>query len=126
VEHRWGQRRAVNTPARIHVDTRIAVAARLLDFSLSGGFIETTLELIPLARLLLEIDSPESGTADVLRIGAFVVRRAGRGYGIEWHSLATGNLPTAWVQAERRDLVPAAHTIPRGSGSALSATPQIR
>jgi hypothetical protein len=98
VEHRWGQRRAVNTSARIVVDAGVTAAASLLDFSLSGGFIETELELVPLARLLLEIDLLEGRIARALRIDAYVVRQSGRGYGIEWHNLNPNNLPTAWAQ----------------------------
>jgi hypothetical protein len=109
MEHRWGQRRAVDTLAHIHVDARVAAAARLVDFSLSGGFVETTLELAPLAPLLLVIDAPESGTASGWRMAASVVRRAARGYGIEWHRLATGELPMDWVQAELGEA--AAHAI---------------
>jgi hypothetical protein len=85
MEHRWGQRKTVDMSVHIlHGGCRFATA-NLLNVSLSGAFIETELELIPLARLSLEIDLPNHTAAGTLRIGAFVVRRGGSGYGIEWY-----------------------------------------
>jgi hypothetical protein len=88
MEHRWGQRKAVDVSAHIlHGGCRFATA-NLLNVSLSGAFIATDLELVPLARLSLEIDRPHQGAEGTLRMGAYVVRRGGSGYGIEWYKAA--------------------------------------
>jgi hypothetical protein len=125
VEHRWGQRQTVNTSARIVVDARIVAPARLLDFSLSGGFIETELDFVPLTRLTLEIDFLDGRTAGALLIDAYVVRRAAGGYGIEWHKLSADNLPTAWVQEQLRESAPQAHAVSWGKRLALCAARHI-
>jgi hypothetical protein len=101
MEHRWGQRKAVDMSAHIlHGGCRLATAS-LLNVSLSGAFMETDLELVPLARLSLEIDLPNHAADGTLRIGAFVVRRGGGGYGIEWYKAAAAG---ERIASDRGDL----------------------
>lgn len=76
MEHRWGRRIACGAPARLSVGSSNTGTGQLRDVSLSGAFIETSLELPLFARLTVSVRETQ--------VQASVVRREARGVGVEW------------------------------------------
>lgn len=85
MEHRWGVRVAVDIPVRLTAaGSSYPKAGRLKNLSISGAWINVSLEARPLSRLEVTIDSAlrPSGNAPV--ISAYVVRRTELGIAVEW------------------------------------------
>lgn len=99
MEHRWGQRSAVDFPVRLTCDPyATGRRARLLNVSVSGAFVATALRPPLLAGIQLDIDLPGRAAADrPLRIGAYVVRRSTGGFAVEWHELLSDRLASALI-----------------------------
>jgi hypothetical protein len=81
MEHRWGERSAVNLPVRMLRPPGIVGWGRLRDVSLTGAFIETSLPLPPLTFLEIDISIAPGGRR---RMSGCVVRRTSDGVGVEW------------------------------------------
>ena len=81
MEHRWGERSAIDVPARVVRRPGIIGAGRLRNVSLTGAFLETTLPLPPMTFVEIEV---ACGAGMSRRFGACVVRRASDGVGLEW------------------------------------------
>ena len=79
MEHRWGRRITCGAPIRIGAMKAIGTG-RLRDVSLSGAFVETTLELALFAPIAVVVHETE--------VLAHVVRIADDGVGIEWRVTA--------------------------------------
>ena len=99
MEHRWGQRTAVNIPVRLTCQTYGAGEGRITDISLSGARIQTELELPPLALVNVIVepsDTVGSGWCHGpdTRLLACVVRCAVHELGVEWT-----RTPTTYSQA---------------------------
>jgi ribosomal protein L19 len=83
MEHRWGDRVAIDVPVRISSNGATG-SGTLRNISVSGAFIETALPLSALTMVRIVIPrSPDTGRARADARG-FVVRRDRNGIGIEW------------------------------------------
>ncbi|HTU67575.1 MAG TPA: PilZ domain-containing protein [Steroidobacteraceae bacterium] len=80
MEHRFGRRLSCGTRVRLTAGEGIAGAGRLVNVSLSGAYIETSLDLPPFS--LLEISS--DGRPRAVELLASVVRKDATGVGVEW------------------------------------------
>ena len=85
MEHRWGQRTKLDVQVRLHAAAWCASRhACLRDISASGALLETEPSLPPLKRIDVEIAVCKHGRMDLIRIPAWVVRKADHGVGVEW------------------------------------------
>jgi hypothetical protein len=88
MEHRWGQRIALDRLVRLTARPLALGIGRIRNLSLSGAWISTNLPLAPGALVhLIEEHPPESGESGT-GIEAFVVRGEATGIGIEWCEVA--------------------------------------
>lgn len=81
MEHRWGERSAVNLPVRVMRPPAIIGWGRLRDVSVTGAFIETSLPLPPLTFVEVDLSVARGRSC---RVSGCVVRRTPEGVGIEW------------------------------------------
>jgi hypothetical protein len=80
MEHRFGERFRCGTTVRLSC-AGVAGRGRLVNVSLSGAYLQTTLDLAPYATLEVTRDV-DCGRRIVLT--ASVVRRDRGGFGVEW------------------------------------------
>ena len=88
LEHRWGRRIPCCATARISAGVGISGFGRMRDVSISGAFIETTLDLPPFVPIEIAVQRKDGQEAASQR--AWVVRRDARGIGIEWVDAFSG------------------------------------
>jgi PilZ domain len=93
MEHRYG----VRYPSAIDVFVRshsgpLAARGRLLDVSISGAFVSTSVSIPPLSSITLEVISVVNSVRRWRPIEAQVIRRTDRGLGIEWKELTPAAL----------------------------------
>ena len=93
MEHRYG----VRYPSAIDVYVRaqsgsLAARGRLLDVSISGAFVATSLSIVPLTSITLEVTSVVHSVRRWKPIEAQVIRRTDSGLGIEWKDLTPAAL----------------------------------
>ena len=93
MEHRYGVRyvAAIDVYVRSH-SGRLAARGRLLDVSISGAFVSTSLSIAPLLSITLELISVVHSVRRWKPIEAQVIRRTDRGLGIEWKELTPAAL----------------------------------
>jgi hypothetical protein len=95
MEHRWGQRVAVNIPVRLMSHPHGVGEGRIVDISLSGARIQTQLKLPSLSLVTVAIE-PSDAMNDHwchgpdTRLYACVVRRAVHEIGVEWTPVTSG------------------------------------
>ncbi|HWW78431.1 MAG TPA: PilZ domain-containing protein [Steroidobacteraceae bacterium] len=65
---------------------------RLLDVSISGAFVSTSLSIPPLSSITIELLSVIAAARRFKPIEAQVIRRTERGLGIEWKELTAASL----------------------------------
>jgi hypothetical protein len=82
MEHRWGRRVAADVEVQIFADPASAGWGRLRNLSISGGFIETALQVPTLSTLCLTIPATPYQPTSILR--AIAVRSCDEGVGVEW------------------------------------------
>jgi hypothetical protein len=88
MEHRWGQRVAVDIPVRITGHPFSVRSGRLANLSVSGAFIKAEFQLRLLSRIQVAIDVPHRSRHDAPIIAAYVARKGKGGIGIEWCEFA--------------------------------------
>jgi hypothetical protein len=88
MEHRWGERFAVDFAVRIAARPYTVRAGRLVDLSISGARIQTACELRNLVRVQIAIALPNQFEHPIPMVAAYVVRRHGDGVCVEWCDLA--------------------------------------
>jgi hypothetical protein len=88
MEHRWGQRIAVDFPIRWGIQPFLPRRGRLTNLSLSGGFLHTAVALRVLAQIQIVIDFSLRPRHDAPVIAAYVTRLNEEGFGIEWCEFA--------------------------------------
>jgi hypothetical protein len=88
MEHRWGQRVAVDIPVRITGHPFSVRTGRLANLSVSGAFIKAELQLRLLSRIQVAIDVPHRSRHDAPIVAAYVARKGKDGIGIEWCEFA--------------------------------------
>jgi hypothetical protein len=97
MEHRWGERVAVNIPIRLTARPFLVRSGRLIDLSVSGALIVVACDLRVLSRIQVVIDDPQRLRQPTPVVSAYVARKSGDGFGIEWCEFA----PRAVVQLIR-------------------------
>jgi len=90
MEHRWGQRVAVQVGAQVTAEPFGTLSGRARDVSLSGIFLVMPLPPWSLwTRVAVQLDDPApAGQGSRRPIFAFVVRRAQDGVALEWCKFA--------------------------------------
>jgi hypothetical protein len=125
MEHRLGRRVAVDIPVRLNLSFFGAQHGRLINLSLSGGFITTPLELRVLSRLQVFIEMPGLERDEQDSIAAYVARKADHGIGVEWCEFAPVSVAALLRMADshplQRDRV-----LDLSSVAAIPATPARR
>jgi hypothetical protein len=93
MEHRYGVRylSAIDVYVRSH-SGRVAARGRVLDVSISGAFVSTSLSIAPLSSITLEVVAAVGATRRCTPIEAQVIRRTDSGLGIEWKELTPAAL----------------------------------
>jgi hypothetical protein len=88
MEHRWGRRARVDMGITLHPGFGAVARGRLTNVSLSGALVRTEMRLPTFTRVVVELPSqdsnPESGDGAAAMLGAYVVRDAPDGFGLEW------------------------------------------
>ena len=84
MEHRWGQRFAVDIPVRLASKPYTVRAGRMTDLSMSGAHIQIALELRVLSRVQVAIVLPSRPSQATPVLSAYVARRHRDGIGVEW------------------------------------------
>ena len=88
MEHRWGQRVAVDIPVRITGHPFSVRTGRLSNLSVSGAFIKAEFQLRLLSRIQVAIEAPQRSRHAAPIIAAYVARKGKDGIGIEWCEFA--------------------------------------
>jgi hypothetical protein len=97
MEHRWGQRMAVDIPIRLSLPLLSAKRGRLTNVSLSGGFIALTRDVRVLSRVQIVLPGPQHRPQEAVSVAAYVARKSADGIGVEWCEFA----PAAVVELIR-------------------------
>jgi hypothetical protein len=84
-EHRWGHRFPLDVPVRLIVGGRAMGQGLLRNASISGGMIESALELPVFTNLMVKL--PKGA-----ELAAWVVRRVPHGLGVEWRDMACAEI----------------------------------
>lgn len=79
MEHRWGTRVDLDTPAEISTPTGFAVSGSVRNASVSGAFVETRARFALLSRISVHALGREGEWLD-----ACVVRVESKGIAVEW------------------------------------------
>lgn len=102
MEHRWGSRKPIDVPVRFIALPATIGSGRITNVSMTGAFLETRMELRPLALLYVEMIHLPQEAGRRKRLSASVVRRTELGVGIEWCEPASKSpLYTQLRSAER-------------------------
>jgi len=88
MEHRWGERVQVDFPVRLSAHPFTKRNGRLTDLSVSGGYIESSVDLRALARIEVSILVVPWAKHEASVIAAYVTRKYRHGVGIEWCEFA--------------------------------------
>ncbi|HEY0341826.1 MAG TPA: PilZ domain-containing protein [Steroidobacteraceae bacterium] len=93
MEHRYGVRylSAIDVLVRSCAG-RLAAKGQLLNVSISGAFVATSLVITPLSSVTIEVSSIIAAARLCKPIEAQVIRRTDRGLGIEWKDLTPASL----------------------------------
>jgi hypothetical protein len=92
MDHRWGQRVAVDLAVQLLCHPRTIAVGRLMNVSVSGACVRTGLVPALLAPVrILGFLSETEGTRRAA-IDGYVVRREREGFGIEWFELAPAGI----------------------------------
>jgi hypothetical protein len=84
MDHRWGQRRATDFVVHVVATSGRTVAARVLNVSLTGAYLETSVPLRLNSLIHLTPYLPDNFTAGTNRVAANVVRHDALGVGLQW------------------------------------------
>ena len=115
MEHRWGERLQVALPVRIHTSCGPVGPGLVINLSVSGAFIATTLPVTPLSQVRLSF-APSSRCAAPVDASIFegqVVRQTATGFAVEWSEFGTEEVVA--LANFNRDSLSAARCRPRAS-----------
>jgi hypothetical protein len=84
MEHRWGKRQPTNVPVRVRTAPAKIGTGRVLNMSVTGAFMETTMQLRVLSVVYLMSVSKRAANAKSQGMAACVVRQDSKGVGLEW------------------------------------------
>jgi hypothetical protein len=89
MEHRWGERIAVDIPVQVSVPPLIMGSGRVRNISISGAWILGRFDLPPLARAFVVFDlAAGPDRSEQLPIACYIARVRPEGIGVEWRELA--------------------------------------
>jgi hypothetical protein len=88
MEHRWGERFAVDIVVRLGSRPYTIRTGRLIDLSMSGGSITIGMDLRVLSRVQVALVLPARFPQATPVISAYVARRHRDGIGVEWCDFA--------------------------------------
>jgi hypothetical protein len=89
MEHRWGERIAIDIPIRLTLTrSKLVGIGRLRNLSLSGGLISSAVELRIMCHIQIVLKSPRLPQSEAINVAAFVSRCGDRDFGIEWLEFA--------------------------------------
>jgi hypothetical protein len=124
MDHRWGQRVAVDLAVQLLCHPRTIAVGRLMNVSVSGAFVRTGLVPALLAPVrILGFLSETEGTRRAA-IEGYVVRRERDGFGIEWFELAPAGIcrflvADVGLRAFDEGYAPARSRVMRAAGSSV-------
>jgi hypothetical protein len=84
MDHRWGQRQATNIAVHVAATSGKTGAARLVNVSLTGAYLETRVPLRRHALVYVAPSSRDNAAGGNKRIAANVIRHDAGGVGLEW------------------------------------------
>jgi PilZ domain len=88
MEHRWGERVAVDFPIRVSALRFSVREGRLADLSVSGALVKAELEARVLSRIQIALILPLWLKHESPMVEAYVARKHGKEFGIEWCEFA--------------------------------------
>lgn len=106
MEHRWGSRQVIDVPVRFIALPATIGAGRITNVSMTGAFLETRMQLRPMALLYVEMIHRSQEPGRRRRLSASVVRRTELGVGIEWCEPASKSPLYTQLRASARLQVP--------------------
>jgi hypothetical protein len=86
---RFGKRTLLTLPVQLTVDGRTLGSGAISNASISGAFIETSVDLPLNTNLLVAVTAPGDGARIVRALNACVVRTDPTGLGVEWRDMAS-------------------------------------
>jgi hypothetical protein len=84
MEHRWGRRRSADVTVQFMAMPGTIGTGRVLNISVTGAFMTTTVPLRLLSLLYVAPDGAWVDNRDTECLVAYVVRRDAMGVGLEW------------------------------------------
>jgi PilZ domain len=108
MEHRWGERLKVALPVRIHAACGLVGAGLVVNFSVSGAFIATTLPVALLSQVRVSFTAGGHHARRIMRTtdSSFegqVVRQNAAGFAVEWSEFGTDEV-VAFANSNRSRL----------------------
>jgi PilZ domain len=114
MEHRWGERIEVALPVRIRAPYGLVGAGLVINFSVSGAFIATTLPVALLSQVRVSFRFGRHAARTLHRdsstLAAQVVRQNAAGFAVEWCEFGTEEV-VAFANSSRTS-VPFTHCRP--------------
>jgi hypothetical protein len=107
MEHRWGERKAIDVPVRFVALPATIGAGRITNVSMTGAFMETQSPVRLLCMLYVEMIHLPKLEGRKRRLSASVVRRTPLGVGIEWCEPVSKSALYARLKSESQDASPA-------------------
>jgi hypothetical protein len=124
MDHRWGQRVAVDLAVQLLCHPRTIAVGRLMNVSVSGAYVRTGLipALLAPVRILGFLSETEGMRREAIE--GYVVRREREGFGIEWFELAPAGacrflMAGVTLGAIEDDYAPARSRVMRAAGSSV-------
>jgi PilZ domain len=110
MEHRWGERIATDIPIRLTLARSTLIGlGRLINLSLSGALIDTSVELRVFSRIQVVLKPPQFSKTEPANIAAYVTRRHDGAFGVEWVEFA----PPAVTEIVRMTTLRSAASVPQ-------------
>lgn len=92
MEHRWGERVALDCPAVLVLPDGSLMEGRMLNASISGALIETQDRIPVYTTLGVRLQTPGAAGRRTLELPACLVRVAREGVAVEWRDMAVSTL----------------------------------
>lgn len=89
MDHRWGQRQTTDVTVRLVARSGVAGVARVVNVSLTGAYLETSVPLRLHSLVYLEPSTQNHAPVNGNRVAANVVRQDELGVGLEWREALT-------------------------------------
>ena len=124
MDHRWGQRIAVDLAVQLLWQPRMVAVGRLMNVSVSGAYVRAGYvpALLAPVRILGFLSESEGTRREAIE--GYVVRRERDGFGIEWFELAPAGIcrflmAGMGLGASEESYAPARSRVMRAAGSSV-------